>query len=142
MIQGFGRRLGRRDRFDALFGYGPIVLARRGAGGSIGVEERQSLDRAGIKLVEIDADDGRDALEDEDGAYEQWFAEHDCHVAAVRPDFHVWGTASADRSSIGKLVASFATFAATARKAPLRGLGNAAPRTEAETRCEASANRV
>ncbi len=110
MIQGFGRNLGRRDRFDALFGYGPMVLARPGAAELIDRQRRDALDRAGIRLIMIDAPDGADSFLDEDGVYEGWFVEQGCSVAAVRPDFHVWGTAPADRLAIGNLVRDFIAF--------------------------------
>ena len=117
------------------------MLARRGTGGSIGFEARQSLERAGIRLIEIDAPSGRDTFEDEDGTYERWFAEHACHVAAVRPDFHVWGTASSDSLAIRNLLTSFAAFAATANKSPMRGPVDASPATEAGARFDAVAIR-
>lgn len=111
MIQGEVRRSGRRDRFDALVGYGPLLLVRAAAAALVDGPARQALDRAGIRLVEIGAGAGGGGVEDVDGSYAAWFDEHECSVAAVRHDFHVWGTATADAADVGNLVSGFAAFA-------------------------------
>ena len=111
MIQGFGERGGRRDRFDALFGYGPMILAREDAAAAIDGRRRGALAEAGITLAVI-ADTGADpdALRDTDGTYRAWFDAHRCSVAAVRPDFHVWGTAGGETNAIDALVDAFIAF--------------------------------
>lgn len=45
------------------------------------------------------------AIEDVDGSYRQWFADHGIAVALMRPDFHVFGSAAAVNGA-GKLVAA------------------------------------
>ncbi|HEX3511325.1 MAG TPA: bifunctional 3-(3-hydroxy-phenyl)propionate/3-hydroxycinnamic acid hydroxylase [Solirubrobacteraceae bacterium] len=50
-------------------------------------EERRYLDGLGCALLRIDAD------VDLDGVYREWFAQHGCAAALVRPDFYVFGVA-------------------------------------------------
>lgn len=71
---------------------------------------------ASIKLVEVDGP----AFADEDGAYGQWFAEHDCAAAAIREDFHVWGTAEARTDELDALLRGFIAPAGLPRQAALR----------------------
>ena len=109
MPQGFVRNGQRRDRFDALFGYGPILIACASASLAIDADRRRRLAQAAIGLVVIDGSDGAqaDATVDVDGTYSAWFDEHHCEIVAVRPDFHVWGTAPGDRSAVVDLVDGF-----------------------------------
>ncbi len=107
MEQGFVRRDGRRDRFDALVGYGPVVVARAPA--TIDMDQRAALRAAGIRLAILSHDPSSpEAIEDTDGTYQRWFDARGRDVAAIRPDFHVWGTASSDRDEVDQLLRRFA----------------------------------
>ena len=117
-VQGFGRTDGRLDRFDALFGYGPILLARSADARLLGERERVALDQAGVKLVTVGDGAGGASFVDEDGTYADWFERVGCSFAAIRPDFHVWGTAPADGGVANRLATDFAAFAAG--RAPLQ----------------------
>ncbi len=123
MIQGFGRRDGRYDRFDALFGYGPTIVARdRAAAAAIDGARRAALAEAGITLAVVtDSADRADALHDVDGTYAAWFDEQGCDIAAIRPDFHIWGTAAGEPAAVRTLVDEVVAFAAGVRssRAPL-----------------------
>lgn len=138
MVQGFGMRGfgmrsfglqgGRSDRFDALMGYGAFLLAREGADRFLEAEQREALDAAGVRMASIGGE-GENAYIDEDGSYSRWFDEHDVDFVAVRPDFHVWGTAKVCDGSLGGLVHGFADFA---------GALNGSRRERLEVRADAS----
>lgn len=108
MVQGFVSDGNRRDRFDAVVGYGPIVIAR--APGVIDSRRRQQLAAAGIKVATLAADGAASgSLADVDGTYQRWFAANDSDVVAIRPDFHVWGSALAgDGRAVDELLTQFA----------------------------------
>lgn len=108
MVQGFVRNGGRRDRFDALVGYGPVVVAR--APDAIDPQRAGALTVAGIKVVALSDDASHsDAFDDVDGTYRCWFAANGCDIVAVRADFHVWGTArTVDGGAIDDLLIRFA----------------------------------
>ena len=114
MVQGFGQSGGRADRFDALVGYGPVLLAREGATFAICDLHRKALGDAGVRLIPIDGS-GPTGFVDEGGSYRRWFDEHDCDFAAIRPDFHVWGTASASGEPLDELIRGFTKYAGALR---------------------------
>ena len=121
MLQGFGKHEGRRDRFDQLIGYGPVIIARDRAADSIDRERRERLAEAGVKLVLVAETALPGCLHDVDGTYAAWFDEHGCDLAAIRPDFHVWGTASRDPAAARSLVDGFIAFAeGSPLKVPVR----------------------
>ena len=109
IVQGFGCLGERTDRFDALMGYGFFLLCRDGADQFVGKEQRDALDAAGVRLVSIGID-GDSVYQDTDNTYGRWFDEHGIDFAAVRPDFHVWGTAKAGDGSLNTLISSFVAF--------------------------------
>ena len=118
MIQGFGQHQGRRDRFDALFGYGPTIIVCDRYASSIDDERRGVLAAAGIRLVVVGGSGSSPGvLQDVDGTYAAWFEEQDCAIAAIRPDFHIWGTASGEIAAVQSLVDDFTSFAAGMRSA-------------------------
>lgn len=112
MVQGFGRRGGRRDRFDALFGYGPMILARGGAVAAIDEGRRRAIEAAGVRLVTIGETPSPAGFEDEDRTYATWFDGHSCDIAAIRPDFHVWATAPGQPAATRSLIDDFLAFVA------------------------------
>lgn len=123
MIQGFGTHAGRKDRFDALMGYGPIVLVRQGAERLVSDEQRDALEAAGVRMIAVDSYRPHD-FQDDAGSYRKWFEDHDVDFAAIRPDFHVWGTAKACDDSLNELVGNFVAFG-TALKSSAKGRRNA-----------------
>ena len=110
MNQGFGRVVKRRDRFDALFGYGPVLIARDAAASALDEEHRRDIEAAGIKLVLISDSASSRHFADEDGVYTRWLDDHACDIVAVRADFYVWGTADGSLSSTQQLVGEFIDF--------------------------------
>lgn len=102
-VQGFVSSGDRRGRFDELVGYGDVVVVH--GGDATIASDIATLARAnGVKIVRIGGGATGDLVE-EDNGYATWFASHDCTVAAIRRDFHVWGTANA--SGIDSLVRDF-----------------------------------
>ena len=132
MIQGFGQQHGRRDRFDALFGYGPMILAREDAATAIDGARRAALTDAGITLVAVtETADDPAAFQDVDGTYRAWFDEHHCAVAAIRPDFHVWGTSTGEAAAVDSLVGAFTAFTeGEPRRTPQIAEARAVPRDD------------
>ena len=92
--QGRIARAGNVGRFDAIVGYGPVVIADAALRDTVSPDLLAAAP-AGVQLVFVsrDGDDG-DAYHDIDGTYFDWLDKHGCRVVAVRPDFHVWGTAT------------------------------------------------
>lgn len=110
VVQGVGVVDGRHDRFDALLGYGPTLLATGDGIALVDADARRSLAEAGVRLVEIADREKEGAFGDEEGTYRAWFARHGCALAAIREDFHVWGTAPAERNAAARLVDGFVGF--------------------------------
>ncbi len=98
-VQGVVRRGAHAGRFDQLVGYGNIVVVREGAGHAISPDLAEQARHHGLRIISFDgrssADSppSADSIVAEDSIYADWFDQHDCAVAAIRPDFHVWGTA-------------------------------------------------
>lgn len=93
-------------RFDDVVGYGSSLIyddsVARIVAAQIAAAEAQ-----GVKCFAVSQDhDPARSNGDIDGTYCKWLKEHDCSVVAVRPDFHVWGTAI-DPSEVEKLVDAF-----------------------------------
>ncbi len=85
---------GRTGRFDDVLGYGWVVLARAESTGS-----------DALRVVRVPAGEATDEqVRDCDGGYTDWLNRHGCDAVAVRPDFHVWGTASGP-DAVRRLVA-------------------------------------
>jgi len=97
-VQGLVESDGVTGLFDDVVGRGFVLLAR---GGDVELTDpaRDFLASIGGRIVTI-AQDGTPpgAVIDVDGAYRDWFAEHDATVVLVRPDFYVFGT---DREPAG-----------------------------------------
>ncbi len=89
-------------RFDEVFGYGFVVLMRATLSDQLDSDAAEACREAGVRVVFISANDvggsteetGRLVARDVDGSYLAWLDEHHCDAVAVRPDFHVWGTAA------------------------------------------------
>ena len=94
-VQGFVSQNGQRGRFDELVGYGNVIVVRAGQTGAISSATIAAAKEASIRIVGLAATDTLDAVVPQDSIYEDWFAQHDCEIAAIRSDFHVWGTARA-----------------------------------------------
>ena len=122
MVQGIGRHQGRKDRFDALFGYGPMLLADPAGTALMTSERREALIDAGVKLVAITRQEQGETFGDDEGLYIDWFDRNACNVVAVRSDFHVWGTAPAEDHAVGALIDDFVAFSN----------GDATPRVEVD----------
>lgn len=88
------------DRFDAVAGYGPVIVAD-GALEAALAPVIAGAAAAGIKIFFAD-DSGQG---DVDATYRAWLLDHGCDVVAVRGDFHVWGTAVA--TDVRRLVTDF-----------------------------------
>ena len=107
-VQGFLRENGQSDRFDALEGYGYAIVARASLAGALGADTRAAARDADIKLVFVADGAGPDGIsEDVNGTYRTWLDDHGCDAVAVRPDFHVWGTAVGSEG-VRRLVYEFA----------------------------------
>ena len=82
-------RVGDREGlFDDIVGGGWQLISRAGDPAAFLSEE----DRAwflGVGGVLADVSDGG-PIEDTDGAYRRWFAQHDCEAFLSRPDFYVY----------------------------------------------------
>ncbi len=118
MVQGIGHHRGRKERFDALFGYGPMLLTDTAGAALVTGDQRVALLRAGIRLVVITPTEQSDSFGDDEGTYLDWFASHSCNVAAIRPDFHVWATAPAEHRSIAALIDDFVAFSRGSARPP------------------------
>lgn len=98
-VQGFVRHVDRVDRFDAIAGLGNVVLIRAEFASKIRAQERTTAGRTGLKLAFIArAGTGGAEFEDINGTYIEWMDHNDCDAVAVRPDFHVWGTARGEEA--------------------------------------------
>lgn len=89
---------GRRGRFDEVIGRGFAMIVTEKVYSSLRVDgTADALRAAGVLLTGLTrhparTEPGRVVL-DVDGAYHEWFAEHDSVAVVVRPDFYVYGCA-------------------------------------------------
>jgi 3-(3-hydroxy-phenyl)propionate hydroxylase len=94
---------GREGLLDDVVGTGFRLLWRDGAA-PLGDEARALLERLGARQVAFGAE-GSDGdahavtLEDVEGAYANWFAQHAALAVLVRPDHAVFGVATEDRDA-------------------------------------------
>ncbi|MEV0396292.1 bifunctional 3-(3-hydroxy-phenyl)propionate/3-hydroxycinnamic acid hydroxylase [Polymorphospora rubra] len=88
----------RTGRFDAVVGTGFVLIVKEGAEPALDPDRTAFLDALGALVVRVAPDRGpaSDAVVDLDGVYLPWLAGHEADVALVRPDFYVFGTATAD----------------------------------------------
>ncbi len=93
-VQGVVEAAGRRERFDALLGYGSFLLANERGMAALDAESRTALATASVRLVGLSRNSDMH-IRDVDGVYAAWFEKHACDLVAVRSDFHVWGSAEA-----------------------------------------------
>ncbi len=94
-VQGFVRLNGEVGRFDALAGYGFVIMIRSDLAGAINPATTSMAAASDVKLAFIGRGPaGEGVFEDIDDTYVAWMDAHGCDAVAVRPDFHVWGTAS------------------------------------------------
>ncbi|KAB8159442.1 bifunctional 3-(3-hydroxy-phenyl)propionate/3-hydroxycinnamic acid hydroxylase [Streptomyces sp. 3MP-14] len=98
-VQGVVHDGTRGDRLDQLVGGGFQLLLAEGLLGAL--EDGPLLHElagAGVRVVVPGARSGDHPVaalvQDVHGTYRDWFAELGCSAVAVRPDFHVFGTAS------------------------------------------------
>ncbi|MFD0021284.1 hypothetical protein [Streptomyces sp. NPDC058382] len=95
-------RSGRREGlFDDVVGKGWQLISRAGS-------PVECLDEADLswfrQIGGVVADvSGRGAVEDVDGVYERWFADHACEAFLARPDFYVF--AAGEHAGIPEFVA-------------------------------------
>ncbi|MFE3032655.1 bifunctional 3-(3-hydroxy-phenyl)propionate/3-hydroxycinnamic acid hydroxylase [Streptomyces canus] len=121
--QGLVRTKGREGRFDDVFGAGAHVLLSRAGDPmeSLSPMTREAWERLGGVAVHI----GPDApVTDVEDVYGEWFDEWDRDVILVRPDFHVFGTASSDgvESLVRELVAGLRMSLADSAPSTVRSL--------------------
>jgi 2-polyprenyl-6-methoxyphenol hydroxylase-like FAD-dependent oxidoreductase len=91
--QGIVRADGREGLFDDMVGAGWCIVAVPGALDALPAAQRSAWKAFGGRTVAIAGARIAGALEDVDGTYARWFADHACSVAVIRPDWYVYGTA-------------------------------------------------
>jgi 2-polyprenyl-6-methoxyphenol hydroxylase-like FAD-dependent oxidoreductase len=98
--QGRVRAAGQVGRFDDIVGGGWQLISRVGDPAGL-LNER---DRAWFRQIGgVTADlSGEGDVQDLDGGYERWFAEHGCEVFLARPDFYVF--AAGEHAAIPRFV--------------------------------------
>jgi 2-polyprenyl-6-methoxyphenol hydroxylase-like FAD-dependent oxidoreductase len=89
----------RRQRFDEVSGGGWLLVTR--AATALAADDLHAWRAAGGTVTVLgDAACGRlearTAVDDVDGAYQRWFAEHACTTVVVRPDWYVYGSAASE----------------------------------------------
>ncbi|MFG3133209.1 bifunctional 3-(3-hydroxy-phenyl)propionate/3-hydroxycinnamic acid hydroxylase [Streptomyces tendae] len=85
--QGWVRIAGQEGLFDDVVGGGWQLISRVGdPADALSDEDTSWFWRIGGVSADVS---GRGALQDVDGAYARWFAEHDCEALLARPDFYV-----------------------------------------------------
>ena len=92
--QGRVRLNGQEDLFDDIVGPGwCIVASEPDVLDALTVSHRDAWKAIGGQMAVVSVEPTTGALEDLDGTYREWFATHSCSVAAVRPDWYLYGTA-------------------------------------------------
>jgi 2-polyprenyl-6-methoxyphenol hydroxylase-like FAD-dependent oxidoreductase len=100
-VQGVVERGTRRDRLDQIVGTGFHLLLTPQAEAALPRRTSDLLQDAGAQIVTVRFDDTQahprigTVVQDLEGTYAAWFAALGCQAVAVRPDFHVFGTAPA-----------------------------------------------
>src|ERR1700728_4637881 len=92
--QGIVSSNGRKGLFDDLVGAGWCIVAKPGVIDALSERHREAWKALGGRIAIIAGAPGPGVLEDVDGTYSRWFAEHSCPIAMMRPDWYVYGTAS------------------------------------------------
>jgi 2-polyprenyl-6-methoxyphenol hydroxylase-like FAD-dependent oxidoreductase len=93
--QGRVRSNGREALFDDIVGPGWCIVARDpDLLGAPSPGHREMWKAIGGRATAVtQPQSGTGALEDIDGTYGRWFADHGCAAAVVRPDWYLYGTA-------------------------------------------------
>lgn len=134
-VQGFVTSGGRSGRFDEILGYGWTVLLRAGLLPDLDPAVLEAARAQGVRLVAVSPPSGDGTAQgtrhapaagadtpavtpalDVDGTYTAWLDAHHSDTVAVRPDFHVWGTArgaAATEHALHTLAAVFTEPSAT-----------------------------
>ena len=89
---------GRRGRFDDVIGRGFTLIVTEKAYSSLRADgTADALHAGGVLLTGLTREPARTepgrVVLDVDGAYHQWFDEHNAVAVAVRPDFYIYGCA-------------------------------------------------
>jgi len=92
--QGIVSFSGRQGLFDDLVGAGWCIVAKPGVIDALSLRHQEAWKALGGRIAIIAGAPGPGVLEDVDGTYSRWFAEHSCSIAVIRPDWYVYGTAS------------------------------------------------
>jgi 2-polyprenyl-6-methoxyphenol hydroxylase-like FAD-dependent oxidoreductase len=96
--QGRVRRNGSETLFDAVVGAGwCIVASEPGVLDELTAAHGDAWSAIGGKTAVIGKPPSAGAIEDVDGTYRAWFADHSCLAAVVRPDWYLYGTACSGR---------------------------------------------
>jgi hypothetical protein len=102
--QGRVRSGGREALFDDIVGLGwCIVASEPGVLEALTASHRDTWKAIGGRMAGVTVPQTDGALEDLDGTYRKWFADHSCSAAVVRPDWYVYGTARDGRELRGLL---------------------------------------
>jgi FAD binding domain-containing protein len=89
---------GREALFDDVVGPGwCIVTCEPELLKGLATSERDAWLAFGGKSMAVTVSQSDGSLEDLDGTYRSWFADHACSVAVVRPDWYLYGTAKSSR---------------------------------------------
>jgi 2-polyprenyl-6-methoxyphenol hydroxylase-like FAD-dependent oxidoreductase len=94
-VQGVVSRAGREGRFDDVVGSGfQLIVADGDPLGPLSREHRALVDTLDITVASLDAG-APHGVRDLDGRLTAWLSEHGVCAVLVRPDFYVYGSASA-----------------------------------------------
>jgi hypothetical protein len=86
--QGRVRVAGRVGLFDDIAGGGWQLISRIGdPAGQLSEDDASWFQQIGGVAADVSGEGG---VQDLDGSYERWFAEHGCEVFLARPDFYVF----------------------------------------------------
>jgi 2-polyprenyl-6-methoxyphenol hydroxylase-like FAD-dependent oxidoreductase len=92
--QGRVRTNGREALFDDIVGPGwCIVTCEPNVLNGLTISHRDAWKALGGTSAAVTVPQTEGSLEDLDGTYRSWFADHGCSVAVVRPDWYLYGTA-------------------------------------------------
>jgi 3-(3-hydroxy-phenyl)propionate hydroxylase len=104
--QGRLRKDGESVRGDELLGVGFQLWCRQDPAAHLGRAEAEYLASLGCSIAVFEDPQSKYAVEDVDGVYVDYLNQHDVEVLLLRPDFYVFGAASATR--LNTLVKSLA----------------------------------
>ncbi|MCC6076068.1 bifunctional 3-(3-hydroxy-phenyl)propionate/3-hydroxycinnamic acid hydroxylase [Pseudomonas sp. GCM10022188] len=104
--QGRLRKGSETVRGDELLGSGFQLWCRQDPTAHLGQEEAEYLESLGCSIAVFEDSQSKYAVEDVDGVYVDYLNQHDVEVLLLRPDFYVFGAATATR--LNTLVRSLA----------------------------------